>query len=212
MRGKNEKKTYLKIAMGKIRERSDSSNPNAVKREYKDNDDNIKVVYEIVDDWVEGYIKDLNIHNTDEYGSFYNLHIEDGEDRFVLQFKCESSVANSIIVKLPNVDLNKKVKIIPYYFEEEGRTKTPVVLMQGGEKVENYWTKENPGNLTPFPDTDGMDERKRKRVIKMAMTERLEEMEQYVLENVFNNIPDTNTEIKPQDVEVPNNADEDLPF
>ena len=214
-RGKTEKKTYLKISEGKIREKVDESTQGAVKREYEDNDGNKKVIYEIVDDFVEGYFRGLTVHSHPSYGDSYNLLLEDGTETFTLQFKCGSSVASAIISKIPNLNLEQRVSVHPYYFIDEGKIKTPVVLMQAGQKVESFWTREDPKGLTPFPDTTGMDERKRKRAFKAAMTDRLEEMEAYVMKVLDKAMPESKADVvvpKLDKVEHPDADETSLPF
>jgi hypothetical protein len=52
------------------------------------------------------------------------------------------------MLRLPNLDLSKSVRLLPYDFtDKEGRRVVGMNLMQGSDKVQPKWTKDSPGDL-----------------------------------------------------------------
>ena len=73
--------------------------------------DNRIVHEEFYNGWL-GKITDIKTRETD-YGKEWNLTLDDGTVKAILQFKYSSGYAASFLKALPNVDLNQPVTISP---------------------------------------------------------------------------------------------------
>lgn len=62
---------------------------------------------------------------------------------------------SNFLKRLPNVDLSKPVRLWPYMIEDDGKKNIGVSIKQGGQKVLQAFTRENPGNLpNPVEEID----------------------------------------------------------
>jgi hypothetical protein len=141
MRGSDEKKSYVRISEGKVREKVNKDTPGAVHRSGVTMDGREFDTWEIVDGWIQGHISKLAIQRHEEYGDAYQIHIRSGVDVDVLQMKTKSFLSTNLINKLANCDFSQQVKITPKLYGE----RTFVFVEQAGEDVPNLFTKEEPG-------------------------------------------------------------------
>lgn len=78
------------------------------------------------------------VEKDDQYGKKFNFEIIDGEETIIVQLWKESSYADTMISKLPNIDLTQPIKLIPYSFTPENGTggkKQGITVMQNGVKI-----------------------------------------------------------------------------
>lgn len=54
------------------------------------------------------------VEKDDQYGKKFNFEIIDGEETIIVQLWKESSYADTMISKLPNIDLTQPIKLIPH--------------------------------------------------------------------------------------------------
>lgn len=140
--GTSEKRTYLHITYGKLRMKTTESDPEAQTRENKDG----KTIYERVYSWVEGTLTGIYYKQDDKFGNSFEVIVDDGKDRFQISFSEGDNYFMDFFSKLPNADVSKIIRIAPYDFEDKntGKRRKGITLMQGGEKIENYFNvKEN---------------------------------------------------------------------
>jgi hypothetical protein len=131
-----ENKTYLHISLGKLRQKATEGAPNAQSRVNKDN----KTVWEFVYNWVEGKIVSIYHKEDDKFGNSFEVTLDDNTTKYQVSFAEKSNFFQDFFSKLPNADLSKPIRIIPYDFEgENGRAIRGVTLMQDGVKIENYF-------------------------------------------------------------------------
>lgn len=129
-------KKYLSVlADGHFHQSVPEGTEGAVVRTYEDKEGNEQTKTELVFNEVSGTITKL----TFEDGNFgQNLEIElDGEG--VVSLPTSSNFGEDIMKKLPAVDLSKPVRLVPYAFEDAGKSKKGVTVYQDGAKVENYY-------------------------------------------------------------------------
>lgn len=142
---KNAKVVFLRIADGKIRQKTDENNPKAEERY---DDINGKYMYELVYDSCEGYVRDIKTQTHEKYGTSYNIILLDPSDgtRYSLQLSEESRYFQSMAMLLPNVDFKIPLLIKPFSFKNENNANIGLSMEQNGVKVENFfkdWDAEN---------------------------------------------------------------------
>jgi hypothetical protein len=136
--GQSEQKTYLTIAYGKLREKCKEGEPNAVWREFESKGSWAKEYQ-----WIEGQISKIYYKESKDYGNSYEVTIDDGEKKWNVSFKENSHYCQDFLVKLPNIDLSKFVRINPYELKdsETGKDKRGTSVQQNGEKLKNFFSQ-----------------------------------------------------------------------
>lgn len=151
-RGQFSRKDYLTCSLGKWRQKVSETHPNRQERVNKDGN----LVYELVYDFASGILRKITVESHEEFGKKWALQIHDQQEVMVLQVPFSSGYAGAMISKLLNCDLKKSITFIPYYFEEEKRSR--MVLKQEDRKIPNMYTKENPGDFPQFPTSGDKDD------------------------------------------------------
>lgn len=155
---KREKILFLRIADGKIRQKVDENNPNAEERY---DEINGKYLYELVYDSCEGYLRDIKVQTHEKYGTSYSIILFDPKDgsKYSLQLSEESRYFQSMVMLLPNVNLELPLIIKPFSFKTENRANIGLSFEQDGKKVLNYykdWDEES-GTSTPKNGLEDFD-------------------------------------------------------
>lgn len=138
--------TYCQVSDGKIVVRVKENTPGAVTRVTKTG----KTVHELIYGSVEGRIFDIKKkHTTEPYDiTSWNIFLRDDDGATIcLNMNYSSRYANTFFRALPNVDFDLPVTINPWMKEIDGKKKTAIYLNQAGNKVEWYFTRENPRDL-----------------------------------------------------------------
>lgn len=145
--GKLSNAIFYSISNGKIVRQHPIKTPNSIERVNK----NGKTVYEEFYDYLDGVIIDLQLREHEEYGKFWNVILKD-DDRVIqiLQFSYSSGYATAFLKALPNVDVQKKLKIIPNARKEGDKTKTTIFINQNNKPIKWFYTRENPNGLPPL--------------------------------------------------------------
>lgn len=108
-----------------------------------------KTVHEEKFDYIEGILSSLKTKEND-YGKQYVLGIQDGDDKFYINISYSSRYATSFLKALPNIDILKPVKLMPWSMNDKNdATKkiTGITMWQDGEKIAAAYTKEAPNGL-----------------------------------------------------------------
>lgn len=144
------------ISDGSIRVRVNETTPEAVKREYETPKGEKGEKWELVYQSLSGLINSLEIKDT-EYGQMINLEV----DGIVLSLNTESSYAQDLMKKLPNVEMEYPVELTPYSFTgDNGRNMRGITVMQNGLKIMTYfWDSEKNQPINGLP-TVSKDESK----------------------------------------------------
>ena len=134
----SEKKRYLHISYGKFREKAGENANGAEVRQTKEK----KTVWEYVYDYAEGEIVKIFYKESKDYGNSFEVLIRDDKELFQVSFKEGDNFYNDFFAKLPNVDLDKWVKLIPYDFEDEnsGKQKRGLTVWQENNKLDSKFT------------------------------------------------------------------------
>ena len=175
-RGTVQRKNYLTCSAGKWREKVDSTTPGATFRHTNPIDGSPgRDVWEIVDDYVEGEIMDIQKTSHDEYGEKWEITIKDGTNKMVLQVRYDSGYAMAMLAKLPNVDITRPVMFLPYFFEEEKKAR--MVLKQEGMKIPTFFSKEDPKGFPPLAEDASKSDVQRWKLDAMDFLENMVEKE-----------------------------------
>jgi len=153
-RGSFEKKTWLYISDGKIREKVEANTPSSEYRKVT-MEGEVYELWEKVSDYVDGYITDITIKEGD-YGRSLEISMFDGEEKFNVRIRWNSQYAGQFMQKAPNIDFNEAVMILPYYFKEEKKAR--IVIQQNGVKIDSFYTKDDRKGMPAFPENGNEDD------------------------------------------------------
>jgi hypothetical protein len=134
---------YLSIGDGKITRRVKEPTANSKQRTTKEG----KVVNEEIYDAISGLIIDIKVTTHPQYGKFWNIFLQDGEDVFCLQTNYSGSYASAFLKQLPNVDLSQRVRLIPSMKIKDGKKKPTLFINQHGKSLKHFYTKDDPNGL-----------------------------------------------------------------
>lgn len=141
------------LADGKFHESVEDGTPGSVVREYEDSKTGeMKQKVELVHESVSGIITNVSFHDG-EFGKSIQIEL-DGDG--VVSVGVTSTFGEDFMKKLPAIKLDKEVKLTPYSFEAEGKTRKGITVYQDGEKVESfYYDKEAKKAINGLPQPEG---------------------------------------------------------
>jgi hypothetical protein len=138
---------YFKIFSGKLVENVSAETEGATTRVNAVGN----TVHELSFTGYEGYLKNVSIVESEkaDFGKQLQIHLEDMGENVLLQLPVSGGYAYGFLSKLPNADLTKPMELRPYEIEDKatGKKRHFLVIYQDGEKVEAFFTKENPNDL-----------------------------------------------------------------
>ena len=111
---------------------------------------NGKTVHEEKFDVIEGKLISLKTKEHETYGKQYVLGVQDGEDTFYINIGQNSGSAARFLKALPNVDLSKRVKLMPWSMQDKNNATKKIqgiTMWQDEVKILPYYTKEEPNGL-----------------------------------------------------------------
>jgi hypothetical protein len=144
---------YLRIADGMVVEQVEEGKGGAISRTTKPSDEhpNGRTVWERRDKFVEGVVISMFRKEREYKGEVMNslaIRLKDGGEVYQIDLNEGNRYWSSFMLRLPNLDLSKSVRLLPYDFtDKEGRRVVGMNLMQGSDKVQPKWTKDSPGDL-----------------------------------------------------------------
>jgi hypothetical protein len=144
-----ERKTYLSIVQGRLRQKVDEGTVGAEKREYELKNGTKGSKWELVYKSWDGIIEDLRLKDGD-FGEVLEVVFQDA----ILTVGVDSRYFDDIIKKLMNIDINQKVVLSPYDFESDGKKRQGMTVYQF-DKVSSYYEddkKKTINGLPPFPE------------------------------------------------------------
>jgi len=153
------------LSDGTFRTQVPPTTAGAVVRNYETSDGKKGTKYELVYRAVVGTVKAFDIFESD-FGKSVIVTLDEGEELKTVYFNMNSNFGTDFLKKLPNLDLSKPVRFIPYAFEDEktNKPKKGLTLMQDDVKIADaYRTKEGDkwvhknGFPVPEGDTGGYD-------------------------------------------------------
>ena len=136
---------YLSVADGNLVRQHKQANERTTERITKTG----KLVY-------EERFKDLTAKlvkidtKENDYGKQWQLSFTDGEVTYIVSLPFSSRYASSFLKALPNVNLYKEVRFMPWAMKDKNdatKTITGITLYQDGNKIAPAYTKEEPNGL-----------------------------------------------------------------
>jgi hypothetical protein len=142
------RKNYYNVNGYQFTQRAAEGQSGAVMRKITKKDGSVKEVWELLYKDLSGDITSIDVKETD-WGKQYEITLNDLGEVMVLQLNVESGYGDTFAARLPNVDLSKPVKLVPYSFVPDGgtRKKEGLNIFQAEVKIEPFFTKENPANI-----------------------------------------------------------------
>jgi hypothetical protein len=173
-------KTYLGIFDGSFTLKVKPETPGAIKRTNKLG----KEVWERRFGFVDGYLSDLKVE-LGEYGKQWSISLKDGDDIYVLKTEYSGGNSFSILNRLLNADLSKKIKLEIFIGEgtKPDQKRTVILLKQDDKLVPTMYSKEHQG------DCPQMKQILVKGVLTWDDSERAAFMEQKILSEITPKIP-----------------------
>ena len=138
-KGSNTRFASIKEGSIRVKTTEDDTSPNLVKREYTNpttKEDG--VAYELKYAFLDGFIENIEFDELD-WGKVLNITI----DGITLSINTSSRFGTDFMMKLPNIDLSKEVRIRPYDFEskDNGKRIVGLSIMQGESKIQSFFTE-----------------------------------------------------------------------
>lgn len=132
---------YLSIYDGRMKYNVKPDTQGAEKRINK----NAKEVWEMFVSSVSGHLVGIEKQVSEEYQDSWVIKLHDRSDDSTVHLRIPYSgrQADGFLRRLPNMDLEKPIKIAAGSYNE----KQWLTVSQEGSKLDYYWTQENPGNL-----------------------------------------------------------------
>lgn len=138
---KSEQKTYLTIGFGKLRQKTKVMAEGVTERKTQDGEPTL--AYEF--DSIDGIITNIYYKESKDYGNSFEVQIED-DKIYVLSFKEDSRYCHNLLVKLPKIDFDKKVRIMPYDFmDKQGKPRRGITIWQDDVKLDNTFFQKKDG-------------------------------------------------------------------
>lgn len=112
----------------------------SVRREYETSDGKTGVKHELVFTEISGYITKVEFKEGD-FGKLLQVTMsEEGEDDVIVSIQTGSNFGEDLMKKLPAIDTQKKVRLVPYAFtDENGKSKKGLTVYQDEQKVQNFF-------------------------------------------------------------------------
>jgi hypothetical protein len=138
--------TFLNVADGKLIRRHQQPNERTVERITKTG----KQVFEESFRDLKALLVEVKTYEND-YGKQWHLVFKENEDTYIVTMPYSSRYASSFLKALPNVDLSKEVRFMPWSMvdkNDSSRKITGVTMYQSeGGKIPPRYTKEEPNGL-----------------------------------------------------------------
>jgi hypothetical protein len=148
--------TYLQIIGGKLRKSVPEGTPGAIRRDWETKDGKKGTKFEKEYESLTGVITGLNFYDG-EFGKNLTVFFKDGEEDYGLSMGVATQYAEDFMKKLPNVNLEQEVMLIPYDFEDDkGRRHKGITVSQSGVKLKNFfYDTENKKQINGAPSPEG---------------------------------------------------------
>lgn len=184
------------LSDGKIHVTVPEGTENAVTRKYKTSDGVEGEKTELIYNELIGRITNVDIREGNFGAQLYVTVEDDGDDKpIALVMGSSSSYGEDFMKKLPNVDLTKTVKIVPYAFEDDNKKlKKGVTIWQhnGKENVKignYYYDADKKKLLHGFPEVPAAIEKIKKEGKKVPSAKwraYFSEVEEFLIEETRN--------------------------
>lgn len=177
-----ENKTYVSVMDGKFVVKTEKGTRNARERENK----NGTKVYELQFDTIGGLLENVQDFKTEnQFGIFRNIvfTLRDGAEVYSVSTPYSSRESKGILMRLPNVDLTKPIKL------KIGKKEHAFTwVTQFGVTVKPMWNKENQGDLPQMVEIEVKGKR------TFDDTDQMKYLFDYIQTHVVDKIPSTSTD------------------
>lgn len=142
------RKTYLTVYDGKFTRRVEEGTIGAVSRMTQPKKGEGKMVHELYFSNLSGKITDIYTRDG-AYGKTWNIDINDGTEKYSLQFGYSDGLAIAFLKMLPNVNLDEDVvfSISKKFDPKDNKEKTSLFLNQNNEPIKHAFTMALPNGL-----------------------------------------------------------------
>lgn len=144
--GNREQGKYFNILDGRFSIRVPEGTPGAKTRVNKEGN----TVHEMYHDSFTGKLVGISTKESNQYGKSWIFSFQDGGEIYNLQLSYSNSSATAFLKMLPNIDLNKEMKLQPAVKEVDGKKKTSLFVSQEGQSIKHAYTKDIPNGLPPM--------------------------------------------------------------
>lgn len=175
----SEHGNFLTIGNGKICKQVKTPSKTSVERKNK----NDKIVHEEFYDKISGIITNITTKEHDEFGRFWMVTLQDGDEKFILQLNYSSGYSSAFLKTLPNVNLEERVTLIPKLTMDGLKKKVTMFINQGGHALKHAYTKDSPNGLPAMIKKEGKGKDKGK--ITWDDSEMMEFLEQMVKDEIL---------------------------
>ncbi len=128
-------KIYATIIEGSIRVRTNEGVEGAIKRDYENKDGSKMFKWELHYDNITGVIENITFKDT-EYGKNLEITI----DGTVLSVGVKGNYGQDLMKKLPELNLNEEVKLVPYDFvDDNGKARKGITVYRNEKKIPSYF-------------------------------------------------------------------------
>lgn len=144
----NEKKNYYNVNGFNFTQRAQVGQSGATMRTITKKSGETREVWEFLFTELSGNITSIETKDTD-FGKQYEITLEDLGEVMCLQVNADSGYADSLISRLPNIDVSQSVTLTAYSFTPDGqkRKKEGINVVQNGVKLQSAFTKEKPNGM-----------------------------------------------------------------
>lgn len=140
------------ISDGTIRVKTVESDPEAVRRDYELSNGDKGTKFERVYDELSGIITGVAFFDG-EFGKTLHVTVTDDDGSIILSMNMATNYAEDLMKKLPALDLDKKVALRPYSFEDDKKKlRRGISVVQDGEKVKSFFHDAENKPLYGFPE------------------------------------------------------------
>lgn len=146
---------FLTIVQGTLMQKSDENNPDAVEREYEDQNGNKKTKWELQYGTVSGKITGIEFKDGD-FGEQCIVTLQDVDESYKVAMPTDNRYFTDFAKKLPNINLSQEVSLSPYDFvDKENKQVRGLTVEQNGEKVySHYYDAEGKKTINGLPQPE----------------------------------------------------------
>lgn len=138
-----QKGNYISILGGRFCKRVKEGTEGAVTRKNKLNN----TVHEVFYDKFSGNLIDIRIKESQDYGKSWEFVFEDDGEEYIIQLSYSNSYAKAFLKMLPNIDVTKRMTLVPSQKEVDGKTQSSLFVNQNGVAIKHAYTKDNPNGM-----------------------------------------------------------------